>query len=455
MTDARVQELLDELLDSDATPEQVCNACPELLPVIRARWEKLQRLRQNLDALFPSTDDTPPPPEDSARPELPGYEVEVELGHGGMGIVFRARHLRLNRLVAVKMMLAGAYAGPLERERFRCEALAVAALRHPNIVQVHDVGEHEGRLYFTMEYVAGGSLAHKLAGQPQAARRAAELVATLAGAVQCAHVNGIIHRDLKPSNILLELDDTPKITDFGLARRVAGGAELTVSGARVGTPSYMAPEQAQGKSSAIGPAVDIYALGAILYEILTGRPPFRAETATETQRQVIEEEPAAPSRLNAKVPRDLETICLKCLHKAPARRYASAADLAADLGRFLEGKPIRARRVGALERGVKWARRRPAAALLVAALLVGSAAAVGVGVWLRQKEEANRADRDRREGQARQGIITALARADELKHEARWKEALVVLAHAEPLLSEANAPEGRKRWSSWRTPSRS
>jgi serine/threonine-protein kinase len=285
-----------------------------------------------------------------ALPRIPGYEVEAVLGRGGMGIVYRARRLRLNRLVALKMLLGGAYAGPQDLARFRREAEAGAGLRHPHIVQVHDAGEHDGRPYFTMEYLEGGSLARQLAGTPQPARQAAALLATLAEAVQAAHQGGIVHRDLKPANILLTADGTPKITDFGLARRLQGGAGLARSGDLLGTPSYMAPEQAQGRPRVIGPAIDIYALGATLYELLTGRPPFRAETAAEAVLQVIFQEPAPPSRLNAKAPRDLETICLKCLNKDPARRYATAAALAEDFHRFQRGEPIAARRPGWLER---------------------------------------------------------------------------------------------------------
>src|SRR5262249_49771435 len=204
-------------------------------------------------------------------------------------------------------LLAGGCAGSEERERFLREAEAVAGLRHANIVQVHGAGDHDGRPYFTMEYVEGGSLAQKLRGTPLPARPAAALLVTLAGAVQVAHQGGIVHRDLKPANVLLTADGTPKITDFGLARRLGGDAGLTLSGVPVGTPSYMAPEQARGQTRAIGPATDVYALGAILYELLTGRPPFRGETASETVLQVISQEPVAPSRLNARVPRDLET----------------------------------------------------------------------------------------------------------------------------------------------------
>jgi len=271
---------------------------------------------------------------------------------------------------ALKMLLSGEYARPVEVARFLREAQAVAALKHPNIVQIYDVGEVEGRPYFTMELVEGPSLTEQVAGTPQNANRAAQLTATLARAVHVAHQAGIIHRDLKPGNVLLTDDGTPKITDFGLARHFDGDGGLTLDGVRVGTPSYMSPEQISGTSGALGPAADIYALGAILYEMLTGRPPFRAATATETQRQAIEEEPAAPSRLNAKVPRDLETICLKCLHKDPARRYASAAALADDLERYLKGEPIIARPAGSVERLVKWARRHPSSA----AMILGGAA---------------------------------------------------------------------------------
>jgi serine/threonine-protein kinase len=334
--------------------------------------------------MFPPPGHSPPrPPDESTLPQIPGYEVEAVLGRGGMGVVYRARHLRLDRWVAVKMMLAGAYASPRDKDRSHREAVAVAGLRHPNIVQVHDVGEHDERPYFTMELMDGASLAQKLAGTPQPTREAAQLVATLAGAVQAAHGRGIVHRDLKPSNILLTADGTPKISDFGLARRMDTSPSLSQTCVVVGTPSYMAPEQARGQRDAVGPAVDVYALGAILYECLTGRPPFRAATAAETVQQVISQEPARPSRLNAQVPRDLETICLKCLHREPGRRYASAAALAEDLGRYQRGEPIAARPVSRAERVARWVRRKPApAALVLAALaLTGFGVAAGASQW--------------------------------------------------------------------------
>src|SRR6516164_8568068 len=245
----RVQELLSELIDREATPEEVCGAYPELLPVVRERWGQICRARAQLDRLLPIwPHGTLPmmPPEELPLPQVPGYEVESVLGRGGMGVVYRARHLRLGRLVALKTVLAGSYAGPNERERFRREAEAVAALRHPNVVQVYDVGDADGRPYFTMELMEGGSLARKLSGAPQPARQAAALLATLAGAVQAAHEASIVHRDLKPGNVLLAGDGTPKVADFGLARRLDQEGGLTRTGAALGTPSYMAPEQARG-----------------------------------------------------------------------------------------------------------------------------------------------------------------------------------------------------------------
>ena len=426
----RVQQLLDEIQESGRTPEEVCVPFPELLPEVRKRWQQICLVDAELNVMFP----TPMVDQDIAAPwhpdtgllRIPGYEVEAVLGRGGMGVVYKARHLRLNRLVALKMLLAGAYAGPEERERFMREAEAVAGLRHVNIVQVHDIGDHDGRPYFTMEFIEGGSLARSSAGKPLPARQAAALAATLAEAVHVAHLGGIVHRDLKPANILLTADGTPMIADFGLARRFEKGPALTMSGARVGTPSYMAPEQASGKVRAVGPSADIYALGAILYEMLTGRPPFQAETAAETERQVIVEEPVSPYRLNANVPRDLETICLKCLHKEPERRYATAAALAEDLQLFQRGETIVARPAGPAERLGKWVRRHPNQLAVLATSLLAAATLVGAGLWFVVQQ-----------AQRRNAFEADLQDVTRLRDRARWTEGRAALERAEVRLGAA------------------
>jgi eukaryotic-like serine/threonine-protein kinase len=380
--------LLEDMLDSGRTPEEVCRDCPELLPEVRRRWRTFRLVDGSLAALFPDPethtrlDGTQPGPHPAELPQVPGYRVDALLGHGGMGVVYRAWHLRLNRTVALKMLLAGPGARPAELERFQREAQAVAGLRHPNVVQVYDVGDVNGRPYFTMELVEGGNLADQIQGVPQPAHKAAALVATLAEAIHAAHQSGIVHRDLKPANILLTSDGTPKVTDFGLARRLEGNGELTLSGMPLGTPSYMAPEQARGDKAALGPATDVYALGAILYELLTGRPPFRAESTTATLQQVVADEPVPPAKLNSQVPRDLATICLKCLEKDTAKRYPSATALADDLRRFERGEPIVARPLGRLGLLARWAQRRPTAAALLAVTLLVATAVLGGASWL-------------------------------------------------------------------------
>jgi serine/threonine-protein kinase len=307
---------------------------------------------------------------------VPGYEIESILGRGGMGVVYKARHLALKRTVALKMVLAGGHAGPSELARFRIEAEAVARLSHPNIVQIHEVGEADGHPYCALEFVEGGNLAGKIGGKPLPARQAAKLVEALARAMQLTHSRNVVHRDLKPANILLTADGTPKITDFGLARHMDSDSGETQAGAVVGTPAYMAPEQALGRAHEAGPPADVYALGAILYACLIGRPPFQGKTMVEMLDQVRTQEPVPPSRFHAAVPLDLETICLKCLRKEPEKRYASAAELADDLVRYQQGEPILARPVGRLERAVKWVKRNPvvtaAAAAVVLALAVGT-----------------------------------------------------------------------------------
>jgi hypothetical protein len=308
-------------------------------------------------------------PESPRRlPAIPGYEIVGELGRGGMGVVYQARHLGLKRPVALKVIRAGDYAGAHELARFRAEAEAVARLQHPNIVQVYEVGAHDGLPFFALEFCAGGSLARRLDGRPLPPTQAAEIVEVLARAMAAAHRGAVIHRDLKPANVLLTADNTPKVTDFGLAKRL-DETRLTASGAVMGTPSYMAPEQARGDVTAVGPAADVYALGAILYECLTGRPPFTAESTHDVITQVIGREPVPPSRVGPKLPRDLDVICLKCLEKEPAQRYASADALADDLGRFRAAEPIQARPVGHVERVWRRVKRNP--------VLAGLSLAVG------------------------------------------------------------------------------
>jgi serine/threonine protein kinase len=308
--------------------------------------------------------------EPAARPEavsVPGYEILSELGRGGMGVVYKARQRTPRRLVALKMILAGSHATETELGRFRAEAEAIARLQHPNIVQVYEVGEHRGLPFFSLEFCAGGSMASGLDGTPLSPVRAAGVVETLGQAMHAAHRQKLIHRDLKPANVLLAAGGVLKITDFGLAKRLGEEAGRTQTGAIMGTPSYMAPEQAEGK--AVGPAADIYALGAILYELLTGRPPFKADTPLNTLMQVVSDEPVPPSQLQPRIPRDVETVCLKCLHKEPGKRYPSAQALADDLHRFQEGLPVSARPAGPLERSWRWCRRNP----LVAGLLLTTA----------------------------------------------------------------------------------
>ena len=423
-SDPRIRQLLEDVLDSGRTPEDVCQACPELLSEVREGLRELTEVEAAVDALYSETGPTQMAANKAAsgveiRPRIPGYEIQEVLGRGGVGVVYMAHHLRLHRTVALKMLLSGAHARAEERERFLREAEAIAGIHHPNIVQVHDVGDHDGRQFFTMEFVEGGSLAQKLNGTPQPSQQAANMVAMLADAMQAAHHARIVHRDLKPANVLLTADGIPKITDFGLAKLLEGKPGLTKSGDAMGTPSYMAPEQAQGKARALGTAVDIYALGAILYEMLTGRPPFRAESSAETIQQVIHQDPVAPSRLNPKVPRDLETICLKCLDKDPLRRYASAAALVDDLQRFQRCEPISARPPRVPERASKWVRRRPAQATLIAVGLLLMIGAIGVAFWwtLDRRALARAVEDDLREARVAQRRLawteagTALERA--------------------------------------------
>lgn len=365
------------------------------------------------------------------RPDVPGYEILGEIGRGGMGVVYRARQIVLNRAAALKMILAGSHAGAAERERFRREAEAAAALQHPHIVQIFEVGEASGHPYLALELVEGGSLAQYLKGSPWPAADAANLIERLARAMHFAHEHGIVHRDLKPGNILISFEFSgthkrseqripqmpfvPKITDFGLAKRLdeSPDAPGTKTGAILGTPSYIAPEQASGKAGNIGPPTDVYALGAILYELLTGRPPFRGETPLETVLQVTHDDPVPPKQLNTRVPRDLETICLKCLGKQPARRYATALALADDLHRFLRSEPIQARPLSAWGRTMKWARRHPARAALAIVSTVSLAAFVTVLALAYARIQDAIADKDAEATAAREARDRASTLAEE------------------------------------------
>jgi serine/threonine protein kinase len=389
-------------------------------------------------------------------PAVPGYEVLGELGRGGMGVVYLARQVGLNRRVALKMIAPGLPARQRELERFRSEAESVARLQHPNIVQIFEVGEWQGAgggppvPYFALEFVDGGSLDRKLNGNPLPGREAAQLVETLARAMQVAHERGLVHRDLKPANVLLQTTDNtdstdtiqqgrpslsvssvlsvvgfvPKITDFGIAKRLDQDSGQTRTGDILGTPSYMAPEQARGSLKEIGPRTDVYALGALLYECLTGRPPFRAATGLETLEQVRGREPVPPRQLQPKCPRDLETICLKCLRKQPEKRYASALELGEDLRRFLDGRPIRARPVGWPERLARWGLRHPAVAVLAALVVV-----VLLGGFAGVSWKWHEAEQQRR--RAEEAEVREKARADaEADARARAEQAQQATARA-------------------------
>jgi serine/threonine-protein kinase len=362
-------------LEEQATVEghvDACSSCQaelEKLLTPETRVARLLSARQEAptqipDASFGPTHDPGP------LPTLPGYTIEAEISRGGMGVVYRARQVALNRPVAIKMILSGRFAGPSEIGRFQAEAEAAAAIDHPNILPIYETAEHRGHHYFSMKLVEGGTLSDRLAGQAWSPREAARMVALLARAVHFAHQRGILHRDLKPGNVLIDADGAPLVTDFGIAKRLDSAAGQTRTGDAIGTPSYMAPEQARGQAG-LTTAVDVYGLGAILYELLTGRPPFKAESAYQTLQQVIEQEPDHPRTLNPRANRDLAAVALKCLAKAPADRYASAADLAADLDRWAAGEPTRARPPSIAELARRWLGRN----LGVAAVVMG----VGVG----------------------------------------------------------------------------
>jgi tetratricopeptide (TPR) repeat protein/predicted Ser/Thr protein kinase len=398
---------------------------PAPAPAAPHATAELPRANKDIPTVVTAQQDSP---QAVSAPTLTGYEILAELGRGGMGVVYLARQTGLNRLVALKMVLGGGFASPALRRRFRLEAQAVARLHHPNIVQIYDVGEQDEHPYFTLEYVEGSSLSDRLSGKPLPPREAAELLEVLARAIHCAHDRGIVHRDLKPGNVLLARDGTPKITDFGLAKLVDGKEAHTRTGSVVGTPSYMAPEQALGQNRTIGPAADIYSLGSILYEALTGRPPFRGETPMDLLYRLAHEDPELLSRVRPGVPSDLETICLKCLQKEPRKRYATALALAEDLRRFLDHEPIRARPAGFWERGIKWVKRRPTKAAFVVCLVVaglGFSAQAGFQAASSAHAEWQRLENTRAE------IHDVLLRAQEAVMSQAWEAAGELLASAE------------------------
>ena len=364
------------------------------------------------------------------------YELIEELARGGMGVVFRARQTKLNRLVALKMILSGELAGQEQVQRFYAEAEAAAALDHPGIVPVFEVGEHDGQHFFSMGLVDGNSLAATIRDQTCTPRESVQVLKQITDAVAYAHDQGVIHRDLKPANVLIDTSGQPRVTDFGLAKRVSGDSDLTASGQIMGTPSYMPPEQAAGRIDDIGVTADVYSLGAILYEMLVGRPPFRGASPIETLRQVLESDPVEPSRLNPSVDRDLETICLKCLAKNPRERYPTASELSAEMQRYLQGMPILARRIGIASRTVRWCRRRPMqTGLITASLLL-------VGLFTAFVAANRRAERVMQISQLKSSLNSQLRSADTSPETIRGLEAMVAtLRILDPV--EADAADKR------------
>jgi eukaryotic-like serine/threonine-protein kinase len=356
---------------------------------------------------------------------LGDYELLEEIAHGGMGVVYKARQLSLGRIVAIKMIRGGGFAADDDIQRFRNEAEAIANLHHKNIVAIYEVGEHEGEYYFSMNFVEGGCLSDLVREHPLPAREAVVIVKQAAEAVQHAHEQGVLHRDIKPSNILIDSNGDIQLTDFGLAKRVESDSSLTMTGQILGTPSYMPPEQAGGNRALMGPGSDVYSLGAVLCELLTGRPPFAAATPLETIRQIFEQESLSPRLLNREVPKDLETICLKCLNKLPSERYTTAQELVDEFDRFLQEKPIQARPLGRIARVTRWCRRKPLAAELILAAVVLSMFVIVESMWAAKQREQLLVDEVQRHNRSA----------------AKWVATLVSLElkeWSEPVLEAAN-----------------
>ncbi|MCZ7641321.1 MAG: serine/threonine-protein kinase [Verrucomicrobia bacterium] len=410
-------------------PDTVAGLCPAcLLQDVLAEPESPGTEAPEVDSAALAAVGLAPAPPVAATDRFGDYRLEGEIGRGGMGIIYRAHQLSLNRDVALKMILAGPLNSSDFARRLRVEAEAAARLDHPHIVPIYEVGEHEGQPFYAMRLVEGLNLAQALKAGPFEPRAAATLLVTVAQAVQHAHERGVLHRDLKPSNILLDAAGQPHVSDFGLAKFVHQDSSLTLSHAALGTPSYMAPEQAAGGSKTVTTAADVYSLGAILYELLTGHPLFRAETPLEAIRNILEREPERPSRVNPRVPRDLEIICLKCLQKEPGRRYGSAGALAEDLARWLESRPIRARPTGWIERGWLWCRRKPALAAMAGALVVTLLVASAVAAWRIAVARGH---------QRREAYYSAVALAEKFIQDGRPDRAMELLVQC---------PEALRHW---------
>jgi WD40 repeat protein/tRNA A-37 threonylcarbamoyl transferase component Bud32 len=439
--DERLQEVVLAYLkavDAGQTPDQeeLLARHPELVTDLKAFFSGHQKIRA---AIVPLQGALQPPLSPPFSKRIFGdYELLEEIAHGAMGVVYKARQISLKRIVALKMIRSGQLASAEEVRRFRTEAENAATLDHRNIVPIYEVGEIDGQHYFTMKQIKGGSLAQQMRRFRYSSRASARLIAKVARGVHHAHQSGILHRDLKPANILLDRRGQPHVTDFGLAKRVEGGAGMTQTGVIVGTPSYMAPEQAAGKKQ-LTTSADVYALGAILYELLTGRPPFWANNVIETLRKVIEQEPARPKSINPRIDRDIETICLKCLEKDPGKRYGSAQRLAEDLEHWLAGEPIEGRRTSILERAIKWAKRNPVMAGMGSLVILILVSATAVSFFFAVRAEQSAWEAHKSAALAKEEKIRADGKAAEAETNAKLADQRADEAQAHAKRADANA----------------